>query len=92
MVDPFNLEPAVKVIPGPGFIGHDRGALEDAGPYPGLRRAFGLEHGLQGAVTAFPDDHNHLAPAVPVLGKATVPAVFFAPFWAIDRRYANLRK
>jgi hypothetical protein len=77
VVDPFQLERAVRVIPGIGFVRHDRAAFQNAGAYPGLRRALGLDYGRQGAPAPLANDHNHLARAVLVLREATVPAVLF---------------
>ena len=77
MVDPFDLEPAVQVVPRIGAVRPDRSARQNPRANPGLRRAFGLEHDRQRRATAFPSDRNHLAVAVLVLPKATIPAILF---------------
>jgi len=77
MVDSFDLETLMKVIPRRRFVGVQNRPLRDASANERSSLAFRIEDCRNRVTTAFTDHNYNLALAILVPGEAAVAAVYF---------------
>jgi hypothetical protein len=76
VVDPFDFEALMQVVPYSGLIGVHHSPLGYTGANEGRSLALGVEHRRNRVPTALTYDDNDLALAVLIAGKAAVNAIF----------------
>jgi hypothetical protein len=79
MVDPFDFEALMQIVPSSGLIGVHHSPLGNTGANEGGSLAFGMEHGWNRVPATLANDDNNLALAVLIAGAAPALPQLMSP-------------